>query len=121
MDKKKRKAIVLPAKCKKNSALFGIRAEQIETIWSFTWTFPLIERTSENEHLADNKVSGNVMFDHDYPGCPHCGNPGIVVCGNCGRTSCVEMDAREFKCPWCHASGKLNFTNSVEGIKGGGY
>lgn len=118
---KKRTAIVLPARCKKSKDLFGIRAERIERVWSLTWAFPLNEKTAKNEHFSDNKVSGTVMFGHDYPGCPHCGNPGVIVCGNCGKTSCIEEVARDFKCPWCGNTGEINVTNSFDEIKGGGY
>lgn len=119
--KTKRIAMVIPAKCKTSKNLFGIRAEQFENTWSLTWSFPIKETTIEKERLSNNSVSGTVIISQDYPGCPHCGNPSMVVCGCCGKTSCFEPYSKEFKCPWCNSTGMVQMTNSFDEIKGGGY
>lgn len=116
-----REALVLPAKCLRNKQLFGIRAERIAKVWHLTWAFPVSEKTAQHEKLTDNKVSGTVVIDESYPGCPNCGSGGFVVCFDCGRTSCLGNTPKEFTCPWCGSSGTIEFTDTFTGIKAGGY
>lgn len=120
-QRKNREALVLPARCMRRKELFGIRAERIEKAWHLTWAFPLAERTAKNERLTNNKVSGVVLLDADYPGCPHCGNNGFVVCYNCGNAACIDDRTTVFKCPWCGESGGVESAEKFEGIKAGGY
>ncbi len=115
------KAVVVPTRCNKGKKMFGVRAELIGDVWQFTWAFPMSEKTSERERFSENKVSGRVGFREGYPGCPHCGNSGLVVCGDCGKVSCIEERQAAFICPWCGSEGEIQFTDSIDGIKGGGY
>jgi transcription elongation factor Elf1 len=56
--------------------------------------------------------------DDEYPGCPHCGGSGFVLC-SCGKVGCND-GADYYTCPWCGESGELKAADSFD-VSGGGY
>ncbi len=69
-----REASVVMAKCRHTKGLFGIRIERrTDDVWYCTWAFKLSEKKAANEGYMNNKISGKISFDEEYPGCPYCG------------------------------------------------
>ena len=94
-------AVVIPAYCHKNGALFGIRTERLRPRhWVQTWTFRLSAAPAEREHYTDNKVDGTIDMAAEYPGCPYCGNMGWYVCPKCDRIICHD-GSNTGQCPLC--------------------
>ena len=117
-------AKVIMARCSKNKKSFGIRIEQRGRDWVRTWAFPMDERKAKREGFDENKVTGSLEADEEYPGCPHCGSVGFVLCG-CGKIGCaggiVERGkSEEYTCPWCNDTGEMEDADSFE-VSGGGY
>ena len=125
MKKNPKDYTIIPAKCAKSKEMFGIRGIRHDGAWHFTWAFKMTERQAKGEHVENNTLSGNAIFDETYPKCPHCGNDSILVCPKCGRVSCVAessaKDGRYVTCAWCGFSAKSVITNDITGAKGGAF
>jgi len=102
----------IPAVCSQTGDGFIVRFQEVEP-GRFTYA------GAEQRHgLEEGSVTGagrNVKaeFDlSDYPGCPVCGVPGLVVCSGCGTVSC-GASVRQTKrglvmtCPHCHRDGEV--------------
>jgi hypothetical protein len=117
----KREATVIMATCQNSRQTFGIRAEKINRDWHFTWAFPIDVKAAKREGYDTTTVSGNILLDAEYPGCPYCKGSGFVHCGNCRKVVCWDGKTMRFKCPVCGEQGDINFTKEFDNIKGGGY
>ena len=113
-------ATVVLGKCPKTKKLYGMRVEQRGKDWVRTWAFPIDEQKAKNEGFTANKVTGSMNAADGYPGCPHCGKSGFVLCGNCGKISCWSSENSKFTCAWCGRSGEVTTAESFD-LKGGGY
>jgi len=97
-----KKVQIIIGKCIKTGQLFGMRAEEFSPeIWSVTWAFPIKDKIAKNEGYDNTKISGFFNFTDTYPGCPHCGAKGSVLC-RCGKTTCFDNDTTIGKCAWCN-------------------
>jgi hypothetical protein len=112
-------ATVVLGKCPKTKQLYGMRVEQRGKDWVRTWAFPVDEQKAKHEGFEANKVTGSMNAVDDYPGCPHCGTSGFVLC-SCGKISCWSNEETKFTCPWCGQSGEVTAAESFD-VKGGGY
>jgi len=117
-------AKIVIARCSKNQKSFGIRIEQRGRDWVRTWAFPLDERKAAREGYSASSSVTLSGADDDYPGCPHCGSGGIVLCG-CEKIGCAGgirsyTDYEEYTCPWCNEEIELQLADSVD-VSGGGY
>ena len=114
-------ATVVLAKCPKTKKLYGMRVEQRGKDWVRTWAFPIDEQRAKHEGFEKNKVSGSMNAADGYPGCPHCGTNGFVLCG-CGKISCWSggNESKKYTCPWCGQTGVLRITEKFD-VKGGDY
>jgi len=115
-----REANVVMAKCKHSNSPYGIRIERRGSVWYCTWAFKISEKKASNEGYTNNRISGEVDFDEEYPGCPYCGRNKWVICGHCGRLNCWGEQDREFTCAWCGVSSEVKITNRFE-LQGGGF
>ena len=113
-------ANVVMAKCGKSGLSFGIRIEKrTNNKWYCTWAFPLSDKSASNEGYSNKPVSGEIAFDDEYPGCPHCGNSGWVLCG-CGKLTCWSSSDKKFTCKWCGKTGEVEIADRFD-LQGGGY
>ena len=95
-------------KCREGRRNFGVRFEKYGNAWKATWAFPIKKEGSEKrEHYDQAKLTGNIVWGEDYPGCPYCGGRGFVIC-SCGGLNC-NMNAKlsKFTCGWCGLTGEL--------------
>ena len=102
-------ATVILAKCNKSKQSFAIRAQKNENTWLFTWAFNISDKIANNEGYSQNKISGQIGFSIEYPGCPHCGAMGFFQCGRCNKIVCMVGNEKKSSCPHCG--------NIVEGFK----
>lgn len=92
-----------------NKSLVGIRFEKTGDHWKATWAFPLKNPGAEKrENYDKTQLKGMIEFDNNYPGCPHCGKFGFIICGTCGGLNCnSNIQDNTFRCAWCGKSGVL--------------
>ncbi len=99
-------AAVVLCKCHKAHKTYGVRFENREGQWVYTWAFPIKESVAKREGYDKSVIKGQIAPTVDYPGCPYCGIRGFIVC-ECGRLNCNEQGIREFTCEWCGTRGTL--------------
>jgi len=102
----------IPAVCSQTGDGFVVRFRQVE-LGRFTYAGAEQERGPEDEAVSGAGRNVKAEFDlSDYPGCPVCGAPGLVVCSGCGTVSC-GASVRQTKrglvmtCPHCHQDGQV--------------
>jgi predicted RNA-binding Zn-ribbon protein involved in translation (DUF1610 family) len=117
------------AVCARTRQAFGVRFRQdAPGVYSFGGVFPapLAEKGSPATAGA-GLIQVNARFDlAGYPGCPHCGLPGLVQCDQCGTITCgsgVYEDKRGTwsLCPQCGSKGQVasDVAITVQGRVGG--
>jgi hypothetical protein len=112
-------AIVM-GRCSKTKAGYGVRYEQFTPKrWTATWAFAVKEDSAKREGYDQAKISGTFLFDPAYPGCPHCGTKGSVICGACQKITCWDGEPRKITCPWCGNAGELTKAE-VSSLSAGG-
>lgn len=106
MERSKEAVIVL-CRCGEVHKPYGIRAEKnsIDN-WTFTWAFPMKEDSAKREGYDHASISGRIIFNDEYPGCPYCGGRRITVC-SCGHLSCTIVKTGLFTCEWCGLKGPV--------------
>lgn len=108
-------ATVVLCRCHKSGSLYGIRAERIEKdTWSFTWSFKLKENYAKREGYENNSVSGKIVHDSDFPGCPYCGSMSWFQCNVCGKLTCIQPEIKYVQCSWCGDSGECQVAESFD-------
>ena len=114
--------VIVPAKCQHTGKLYGIRAEKKNDGWHLNWAFELPEDEAARENFGEDAISGRIVIDAEYPGCPYCGGKGFVHCGKCGKLSCWDEEELTFSCHYCGNSGTINCESDEFGnIKAGDY
>lgn len=116
--------VIVPARCQQSGKMFGIRAEKRNDGWHLNWAFEISEKEAAHERFGEDTISGRIVFDLDYPGCPHCGGMSFVRCGACGHLSCWDGEDMTFVCHHCGYTGELNMgmsTDEFDNIKAGDY
>jgi len=101
----------ISAVCSQTGDGFVVHFQQIGPD-RFTYAGAQRRREPQQEPVTGGRnVKGE--FDlSDYPGCPVCGAPGLVVCSGCGTVSC-GASVRQTKqglvmtCPHCHRDGEV--------------
>jgi hypothetical protein len=97
-----------------------MRVEERNKDWVRTWAFPIDEQKAKHEGFTANKVSGSMNAVDDYPGCPHCGAGGFVLC-SCGKISCWGGgETKKHTCPWCGKTSEVQEADNFD-VKAGGY
>ena len=119
---RKNNVVIVPAKCQHSGKMFGIRAERKNDGWHMNWAFELPEDEAKRENFGKEAISGRVIIDPEYPGCPHCGGKGFVHCGKCGKLSCWDEEEVSFNCHHCGYKGKIGMSaDEFDDIKAGDY
>jgi len=102
----------IPAVCSHTGDGFIVRFRQVEP-GRFTYAGAEQRRGPEEGAVTGAGRNVKAEFDlSDYPGCPVCGAPGLVVCSGCGTVSC-GASVRQTKpglvmtCPHCHRDGEV--------------
>jgi len=102
----------IAAVCSQTGHGFVVRFRQVEP-GRFAYAGAEQRRGPEDESVAGAGRNVKAEFDlSDYPGCPVCGAPGLVVCSGCGTVSC-GASVRQTKqglimtCPHCHKDGEV--------------
>jgi hypothetical protein len=113
-------ATVIMAKCQKSKQAFGIRAEKISRDWHFTWAFAIDEKAAKREGYDSTTVKGSIVLDGEYPGCPHCKSTGFCQCAKCQKIGCYGGE-KIYTCPFCGNTGDVEYVESFDNIKGGGF
>ncbi len=102
----------IPAVCSQTGDVFIVRFRQVEP-GRFAYAGAEQRRGPEDESAAGAGRNVKAEFDlSDYPGCPVCGAPGLVMCSGCGTVSCgasVRQTKEELvmTCPNCHRDGEV--------------
>lgn len=114
-------ANVILSKCSVHKGTFGIRIEKRNNDWVWTWAFKIDEAKAKREGFDRVKITGSLHKDHDFPGCPYCGEKsGFVTCG-CGGMICWNPEKKSGTCPWCESLiNEIRTVSSID-IRAGGY
>jgi TerY-C metal binding domain len=112
------KVVIVMAKCSRMRQGFGIRFETKRSRqWTADWAFAIKEAVAKREGYDRSEITGKFEFDEAYPGCPHCRNSSIVLCG-CGKVACWNEEQMTVLCPWCGITG--NVMGQIERLSAGG-
>ena len=106
-------AVVALCKCSQTKESFGIRFERDGKEWTYTWAFPIQERTALKEDYDKTQITGSILEGPEYPGCPHCGTKGFFYC-SCGKLNCWDGRSRTATCSWCGQTGEL--TDGIDSL-----
>jgi hypothetical protein len=112
------KVVVVKCKCQK---LYGMRVEQRGNDWAVTWAFPVNEKiiNGEGYSIDDSKITGRIILDDNYNGCPYCKTKSVIHCTSCDRVSC-SYGTDTVECYWCHMKGKIVHSEKIT-LNGGAY
>ncbi len=120
MSKLSEEAFAILAMCDKYKRPYGITVDKVRNgQYKFVWAFNISADKAHREGFDAKKVTGSIVLDDEYPGCPHCKSKQFIVCGNCGTVFCYH-GARTVTCPHCHMSGQVTAAESVD-LHGGGF
>jgi len=102
----------IPAVCSETETGFVVRFRQVEpSRFAYAGAEQPHRPRNESATRTGRNVKGEFALS-DYPGCPVCGAPGLVVCSGCGTVSC-GASVRQAKqglvmtCPHCHRDGQV--------------
>lgn len=115
----KREASVVAGRCSKARKTFGIRMEKSKNEWHCTWAFKIDDKAAKNEGYDNEMVSGRIVVDDEYPGCPYCETKGWFSCGKCGKLTCYNGET-VVTCGWCGNKGEVRAAETFD-LKGGGF
>lgn len=108
MKETKPDVVIVMARCSHEKIGFGIRFEKKEqNAWFADWTFAIKESNARKERYDKNIISGSIILDPHYPGCPYCKSMNIVSCGRCNKVSCYDGKQKTVVCPWCNNESKI--------------
>lgn len=115
LSTKSKVAIVL-ARCCQSKAEFGIRFEQLTSLWIADWAFLLKPGTAKREGYEKTRLDGQFQFANNYPGCPKCKSGSIFLC-TCGNVGCWNGQTKAVTCPWC--SQRVTLECPIESLPAG--
>ncbi len=120
MKNPQREAVVVMARCSRSKQPFAITMERkSDGAWHCLWAFRLSEKAARAEGYSNEKVSGRMATDPEYPGCPYCGAGGWFSC-DCGKLTCYDGESSVVTCAWCESTGKLSQVETMD-LRGSGY
>lgn len=70
MSKLSNKAFAIMAVCEKTKEHFGITVDPRNGCYAFTWAFKIKKEQAKKEGYEQTHVTGKVMYDKDFNGCP---------------------------------------------------
>jgi hypothetical protein len=99
--------VIVMARCRRSGQAFGIRFEEVARgQWQADWTFAVGESAAKREGYDRAEVRGDLGLADAYPGCPHCGEETLAVCG-CDRVMCWDGQTTRLTCPWCRRGAQM--------------
>ena len=104
---RKREAITTILMCNITKKKFGARLEKIDSnAWEMTWAYRVRSGQDFSNQFSNDKIHGKIKISGKYPGCPFCKSEGIVLCCNCQKIYCRNIErGLETICPWCENNG----------------
>lgn len=115
-----REGNVVLSKCSTCGQIFGITMERQDGVWRCLWAFKISEKSANAEGYDSEIVSGAVVVDDEYPGCPYCGKKGWTSCCSCKGVTCSEATlGAKLTCGWCGMTGVTQAAESFD-LRGGG-
>lgn len=78
MSKLSNKAFAIMAMCETTKEHFGITVDPRNGCYAFTWAFKIKKEQAKKEGYEQTHVSGKVMYDKDFNGCPYCGSKNSI-------------------------------------------
>ncbi|MBP7935815.1 MAG: hypothetical protein KA354_14300 [Phycisphaerae bacterium] len=100
--------MMVMARCAGSKQGFGLKFKRK---WWNKWVaieaFPLAEAVTNRGGYGQAAITGSIVLDSPFQGCPYCGNPNIFRCG-CGKVFCWDGKSRIVTCPWCGQTGELS-------------
>ena len=112
MSKLSNKAFAIMAVCEKTKEHFGITVDPRNGCYAFTWAFKIKKEQAKKEGYEQANVTGKVMYDKDFNGCPYCGSKKFYICNRCGKVVCYH-DQEVVTCPNCGSSSSLQAAENV--------
>ena len=123
MRRLSKKAFATLACCEKTKRYFGITVDETlpgtPGFYSFVWSFKIDKDKAMREGYDSNKVTGSIILDGGYPGCPYCESKDFVVCGRCGKVICWHGQSSG-TCPHCGCTSRVATADTLD-ITGGGF
>ena len=113
------RAFAIMAVCEETKRYYGITVD--EDGWDqyrFVWAFKMDKDQGKREGYDTKRVTGSVVIDDEFPGCPYCGTKDFYIC-QCGKIVCYHGQSR-VTCPDCGLSGTLKKVEKID-LHGGGY
>lgn len=99
----------IPMTCSRNGQFLMSRFERTEAAWSLVGASVARRSTSEVAGPRD-QITGGIVLDAAYTGCPVCGANSIVRCGRCSELNCWDSTVPQFHCASCGNSGQVSGT-----------
>ena len=107
-----REQVVL-AECSIRRGSFGIILKRKgEMGWSITWASVAVPIFPPGA-TRQLDLTGGLIVDPSYPGCPHCSGGSIFRCGRCGTVNCWDGSVQHVTCAKCGNAATLSGTISV--------
>lgn len=98
-------ARVALCKCNESKKIYGVRFQECDSKWEYTWAFSIKEENAKREGYDATQIVGEIEPTEDYPGCPFCGAKYFVIC-SCGKLNC-NNGIMPFICGWCGVQSTL--------------
>lgn len=112
-------AFAVMAVCEETKKPFGITVDPVKNNLLFVWAFKIDKEKAHREGFDQRNVNGSIIYDANFPGCPHCGAKQFYVCDNCKALVCYHGE-KHIVCPSCGMHGEIRMVKSVK-LRGGGY
>ena len=112
-------AFAVMAVCEETKKPFGITVDPVKNNLLFVWAFKIDKEKAHREGFDQRNVNGSIIYDANFPGCPHCGAKQLYVCDNCKALVCYHGE-KHIVCPSCGMHGEIRMVKSVK-LRGGGY
>ena len=119
MSRLSKQAFAIMAMCEEKKEHFGITVDPRQGYYAFVWAFKIKKEQAKREGYDQTHVRGQVIYDDNFNGCPHCGAKSVYMCNRCGKVVCYHGQ-EVVTCPTCGSSSTLRAADSVD-LSGGGF
>jgi len=75
-----------------------------------------VRAASGHQGGTGERPVARMEFTDTYPGCPHCGNTGVVRCATCGELGCAQDQSPRYVCPECGAVAQVEWNGIDVGV-----
>ena len=113
-------AFVTLAMCEKTKKPYGITVDKGEFgLYKMVWSFKIDYEKAQREGYDRIKVSGGIVEDANFPGCPYCESKHWYSCNNCHTIICYHGQSH-VSCPKCGCKGEITKVEKIN-IEGSAY